>query len=141
MVPPLGVYKINTDVALNIQDKMVGLGGVIRDSQGRVLLSFCRNFQTCFAPQTAEALAVLEGIRLARIGGFLPTVLVSDALSVVQNIRNMMPLSSEVGLVIDDILGLCRDINLSSFIYVPRLTNMVAHGLAKLALSLRDKVV
>ena len=50
MAPPNGIFKINTDVAVNIHNKSAGVGVVIRDFQGLVLLSFCRNFQACFSP-------------------------------------------------------------------------------------------
>ena len=36
--------------------------------------------------------------------------------------------------MIGDILEFCREVNLFSFSFVPRLANRVAHGVAKLAL-------
>ena len=44
MAHPQGVFKINTDAALDFNNKTAGFGVVIRDSLGRVLMSFCRNF-------------------------------------------------------------------------------------------------
>ncbi|TXG48983.1 hypothetical protein EZV62_024858 [Acer yangbiense] len=129
------MFKINTDAALDIQENYVGIAVVIRNFQGKVMLSFCKNFQACYSPQIAEALAVVEGLRLAKNGGFFPAVLESDALMVVRDICNKVSLSSEVGLVLDDILHFCRESNFFSFSYVPRLAIKVAHGLAKLALS------
>ncbi|TXG47194.1 hypothetical protein EZV62_026488 [Acer yangbiense] len=135
LAPPQGMFKINTDAALNVQGNSAGIGVVIRNFRGQVMLSSCKNFRTAFSPVIAEALAVLEGLRLAKLGGFFPTVLESDALTVVQDICRNESLSSDVGLVIDDILFFCRDFNFFSFRHVPRLANKVAHGLAKLALS------
>ena len=47
----------------------------------------------------------------------------SDALVVVQDICNKVSLSSGVGLVIEDSLEFCREVNLFSFSFVPRLAN------------------
>ncbi|TXG72826.1 hypothetical protein EZV62_001405 [Acer yangbiense] len=75
----------------DFQDANVsGLGVVARDSSGQVLISLCRNVKANYQPQIAEALAIIEGLRLAIDRGF------------------------------------------SNF--VPRLSNKVAHGLAKLDL-------
>ena len=72
---------------------------------------------------------------MTKYRGLVPAVLESDALMVIWDICNNMSLSSDVGLVVDEILNFSRESNMFSFIYVPRLVNRVAHGLAKLALS------
>ncbi|KAK2634453.1 hypothetical protein Ddye_029245 [Dipteronia dyeriana] len=48
--PANGLFKINTDVAVNTQDKVSGVGVVIRDSGGHVLASLRKNVGGCFEP-------------------------------------------------------------------------------------------
>ncbi|KAK3207114.1 hypothetical protein Dsin_021160 [Dipteronia sinensis] len=84
--PQEGVFKINIDAATRVRDGTSGIGVVIRDSHGHVRASLCQNLNANFQPQVAEALAILNGIDLAFENGFLPAVLESDALTVVNAI-------------------------------------------------------
>ncbi|KAK1587034.1 hypothetical protein Q3G72_008784 [Acer saccharum] len=100
----------------------------VRDRSGRVLASSCRNVKANYQPQIAEALAILDGLRLAVSRNWLHVVMESDALVVVQAIILKASPSSEVGVVVERFFVV-------SFLFVPRLLNKVAHGLAKLALT------
>ncbi|KAK1571845.1 hypothetical protein Q3G72_023991 [Acer saccharum] len=135
MGPPVDFVKINTDAALDSVRNLSGLGVVVRDCSGRVLASFCRNVKANYQPQIAEALAILDGLRLVVSRNWLRVVMESDALVVVQAITLKVPPSSEVGVVISDILSLVERFSAVSFLFVPRLLNRVAHGLAKWALN------
>ncbi|TXG72479.1 hypothetical protein EZV62_001058 [Acer yangbiense] len=131
--PHVGCFKINSDAATRDRDGRSGVGCVIRDSDGYVRASLCQGFDVCYPPQVAETLAILHGCRLAAELGLLPTVLESDALSVVEAVRlKSMPLS-EVGVVIQDILEIFTSFPVFSICFVPRLANKVVHGLARLA--------
>lgn len=48
VAPPLGVFKINSDAALNSHDNVSSFGVVIRDWRGRVLASLCQNVKSCY---------------------------------------------------------------------------------------------
>ena len=134
--PPLtGFIKINTDAVLNSRLNLTGLGVVARDCYGRVLASFCRNVRASYQPQIAEALAILECLRLAINRNFSHIIVESDALVVVQLISQKDPPLSEVGVVVTNILELAEHFTAVSFLFVPRLLNRVAHGIAKLALN------
>ncbi|KAK3189239.1 hypothetical protein Dsin_028800 [Dipteronia sinensis] len=120
--------------------RLRGLGVVILDCCGRVLISSCRNIGSCYQPQIAEALAILEGLQLAISLGFLPAILESDALVGVQAICKKEAPCSEVGIVVNDILLFLSQVFISVN-FVPRLANKVSHGLAKLALSYEGEFV
>ena len=81
--PHVGVYKINTDAALNVQRKCSGLGVIVKDCHGRVMASFCRHLDSCFQPKVVKALAILEGFHLAVNCGLIQAILKSDAFTVV----------------------------------------------------------
>ncbi|KAK2634784.1 hypothetical protein Ddye_029576 [Dipteronia dyeriana] len=82
--PPACFFKINTDAAVNGKGKGSGIGVVIRDCDGKVMASLCRNILANYEPQIAEALAILEGCRLAINHNLMPSVLEFDALVVVR---------------------------------------------------------
>ncbi|KAK1550157.1 hypothetical protein Q3G72_014642 [Acer saccharum] len=67
--------------------------------------------------------------------GLLLTVLELDVLNVVNVIRSKASPCADVGVVIDDILCVLSQVNVLSVNFFPRVTNVVARGLAKLALS------
>ncbi|KAK2646103.1 hypothetical protein Ddye_021298 [Dipteronia dyeriana] len=114
------------------------MGMVIRDSGGRVKACLCGSVGGFYEPQIAEAKAILHGFPLALETGLYPAILESDALSVVNLIKAKEILSLDVGVVIHDILELVENVGVFSCDCAPRLSNKVAHGLAKIALRLRD---
>ncbi|KAK3227490.1 hypothetical protein Dsin_007352 [Dipteronia sinensis] len=134
--PQAGVFKINTDAATRVRDGTSGIGVVIRDSHGHVRASLCQNLNANFQPQVAEALAILKGIDLAFENGFLPAVLESDALTVV-NAISLKALLSRTFLL----LSMLTSVDVFSVSFVPRLANKVAHCLAKLALDYTGEFV
>ncbi|KAK3194307.1 hypothetical protein Dsin_025617 [Dipteronia sinensis] len=87
-VPLDGVYKINTDAAINECYKVIGVGVIIRNYRGEVYASFTQRILACFSPPVAEATAILRGLRFAIDSGLLPVVLESDAKWVVDLINS-----------------------------------------------------
>ncbi|KAK2633860.1 hypothetical protein Ddye_028652 [Dipteronia dyeriana] len=105
------------------------------------MASLCRNILANYEPQTTEALATLEGCRLAINRNLMPAVLESDALVVVRAICKRGAIFSKVGIVMDDILLLLNRFDISFVNFVPRLANIVAHGLAKYDLSFEGEAL
>ncbi|KAK2661119.1 hypothetical protein Ddye_007652 [Dipteronia dyeriana] len=135
--PSLGLFKINTDVALSSRDKTTGLGVVIRDSDGRVMSSLCGNVGGCYEPHDADVMAILCGLQHTLETGLFPASLESVSLSLVILIKAKEIPNSKVGMIIHDILNLFDN---ACFIFcdcVPRSANKVAHGHAKLVLAYR----
>ncbi|KAK1587419.1 hypothetical protein Q3G72_012617 [Acer saccharum] len=99
------------------------------------MASLCEQIEVCYQPQIVEALAILRGLKLAMEIGLVPTVLESDAQAVINAIGSQVVPSSEVGVIIHDILSVFGRSSFSSINFVPTLANNVAHNLAKLALS------
>jgi hypothetical protein len=60
-----GWGKLNTDASFWPDEGIVSTGIIIRDWQGRVLLTACRWLRNYATPEEAEAEACLQGIRLA----------------------------------------------------------------------------
>ncbi|KAL5827457.1 hypothetical protein ACOSQ4_019254 [Xanthoceras sorbifolium] len=136
--PPLGIYKINSDAAINSVDFCIGLGFVVRDAEGFVLAAGAQPLQFCVSPLVAEAMAILRGIQFASEMGISPIMVESDSLSVINIITSHAFPLSDVGVVISDIYRSIEALNDFKIIFASRQANSVAHGLAKLALSLSD---
>ncbi|KAK2637132.1 hypothetical protein Ddye_031924 [Dipteronia dyeriana] len=117
--PAEGLFKINTDAAINGSLGHVGIGIIIRDSAGHVMASS--------SPQSAEAVAILRGLQLARDSGLWPCSIESDALSVVMLMNSKAIPCAEIGLAIQDILSLVDKLSICEVSFVQRDANMAAH--------------
>ncbi|KAL5740193.1 hypothetical protein ACOSQ2_029373 [Xanthoceras sorbifolium] len=89
---------------------------------------FRRSFRLCPGCECAEIFGWLLGL--------LPAILDSDSLDIVTAIDNPSTYSSEVGLVIIDILEMLGRCPGSKVLHVPRSVNMTTHTLVRFALSL-----
>ncbi|KAL5863518.1 hypothetical protein ACOSQ3_001032 [Xanthoceras sorbifolium] len=103
---------------------------------GRPLVRGAVHMCANFSPLMAEAIAVRRGLQLAIEFGLSSFLVESDALGVINVISwNLVP-CSDMGMVLFDIYCLANSLHVSSFSFVPRLANMVANALAKVALSI-----
>ncbi|XP_021714671.1 uncharacterized protein LOC110682644 [Chenopodium quinoa] len=99
--PPDGSVKVNTDAHV-VDGVLVGLGVVIRDSEGCLLVCATRRCPAT-TPEVAEAMAVRYGLQVARRLGYSKVVVECDAISVVQSVRRRISGYSPLFLVYDDI--------------------------------------
>ncbi|KAK2651128.1 hypothetical protein Ddye_018617 [Dipteronia dyeriana] len=133
--PPLGRLKINTDTAIDVAKKRVGIGIIVRDSTGAVMASSSQQVKASYDPHTVESLAIYKGLQFALESGFWNCVLESDAQVVVNLINSNSYVSSDVGVIIQDILGLLVKFTECNVGFVPRRANLTAHCLVKLGLN------
>ncbi|KAK3189303.1 hypothetical protein Dsin_028864 [Dipteronia sinensis] len=119
-----------------MENTKVGVGLVIRNHSGVVMAAGLQYINASFSLMIAEAVAVLCGIDLAVEKGMLPIVIETDALSVVNLIRAGCPISSDIGMMIGDVIARLQNIIGSKVVFVSRTANYVAHILSKMALIL-----
>jgi len=67
--PHDGNYKLNVD-AVVAKDGKRGLGVIVRNRQGEILMSGCRRVEVGWDVETLEAVVVLFGIQAALDTGF-----------------------------------------------------------------------
>ncbi|KAK2662428.1 hypothetical protein Ddye_001002 [Dipteronia dyeriana] len=61
--PCIGIYKLNTDAAIDTDGKIVGVFGVvIRDSEGMVITTSFQRIEATYPPHVAEAIAMYQGL-------------------------------------------------------------------------------
>ncbi|KAK2638228.1 hypothetical protein Ddye_026023 [Dipteronia dyeriana] len=133
-------FKVNTDVVVDSLKCCVGVGIIIINRLGVFRHSFVLNLRVNFSPQIAEVVALFYWIRLAVEENFVPVVVKSYAKAVVDMIKLGVVPTVDIDTITGDILHLIcgKPISIS---FVPRLANSVAHGLAKLALSVANERV
>ncbi|XP_050231894.1 uncharacterized protein LOC126680759 [Mercurialis annua] len=135
-VPPrAGLYCVNVDAAFGKGNGGVGTGVIIRDWLGNVKASATykheQNVEVCLG----EAIAICDGITLAKEANLTPFEVRSDAKVVVDyfNISDLP--CNDVSLVVQDCLTLMADNCCVGISFSSRKSNSVAHYLARLALT------
>ncbi|KAL5775240.1 hypothetical protein ACOSP7_012797 [Xanthoceras sorbifolium] len=134
--PRPGVVKINTDAGISLNNSKVGLGVIIRGSDGQVLASCGKPLKALHSPLIAKSLAVLCGISLSVDARLVPASLETDSETLVKLVNSNAAPLSEVGLFVSEIVQALNSGVLVNFSFVPRLANATAHCIAKTTLSL-----
>ncbi|KAK3224581.1 hypothetical protein Dsin_004443 [Dipteronia sinensis] len=134
--PDPGLYKVNTDAALDVGGRKTGIGLIIRNCFGEVIASSAQPVLAGYSHIVAEALAIFKGLQFARDTGLVPCCIESNAQVVVNLINsNNVPLA-DVGIILADCKLLLEASPGCCVGFASRLANKAAHGLAKLGLSL-----
>lgn len=132
--PPNLVYKLNTDAAM-FKNNRIGLGGVVRNHKGDVMMATCVMEDGGEDVDVAEALSARHGIQVAVDAGFRQLILEVDCLKLFNYLREGRRESSPFGFIVQDIFCAADFCSNISFAHVRRSGNKVAHNLAKLSLS------
>ncbi|KAH7554597.1 hypothetical protein JRO89_XS12G0242800 [Xanthoceras sorbifolium] len=98
--PDDNLYKINCDAAVCSQGNRVGIGVIIGDSNGAVMLSASKTIEAGYSPSLAEAFAIHTGMQLAADSELLPAIVESYSLSVINLILAESPIRFKIGLII-----------------------------------------
>lgn len=139
--PPAGWVKANVDAGFVAETGEANSGVIIRDATGAVILSARQARGRCALPEDAEALAILEGIRLAVEWVHQPTVIETDCWSLAKELEQPgAKLSNNYGLLQEIRAARCMlpDCRVSK---VRRGANVVAYELAQLAMKKKEQVV
>ena len=131
--PPSGVFKLNSDVAKGGDDRW-GLGAVVRDEVGDVLLAMCDCWQGVCSVESGEAAALRAGLKTAIEAGFSRMIIEVDCLGLFYALSKRKGDLSAHGLILKDIWHLCSLCQYVSFSFIRRNGNKVAHALAQRSL-------
>ena len=61
--PDEGWYKLNVDASFSLEDSKGAWGAILCDHSGKILFSAWGTIPHCQDAETAEAIAVLEGVK------------------------------------------------------------------------------
>lgn len=66
MVPTCGMFKINRDAVIDNSKKLMGVGMIVRDHEGKVLAPLYSLKQFIIDPTTAEAYAAWKAMKFSK---------------------------------------------------------------------------
>jgi ribonuclease HI len=131
--PQRNVVKINWDAGLNLREGRVGLGFIVRDSQGTCLAARSMSIDIQADAPVAEAMAAANAVLFCKELGFSNVLFEGDALQVIKAIEVEDPCLRNYGHIIDCIRREINSLENGRFIHVKREANNAAHTPAKLA--------
>ena len=128
--------KVNFDGAIFGDSNKSGVGVVIRDNTGAILVSCSEMIFQAYKVEEIEALAAWKALTFTHELGFQNVILEGDALGLIQPLksqeRNLCPL----GLLMEDVKIYLNHFQRVLYSHVKRNGNSVAHNLAKHAISI-----
>ena len=101
--PDSNTYKVNFDGALFAVDNSAGLGVVIRNSEGQVMLSLSEKTTLPFIAIEVEAMAARRALKLALETGFQQITLEGDSQTLILALKNNTHFVSSYGHILKDI--------------------------------------
>ncbi|OMO50989.1 reverse transcriptase [Corchorus capsularis] len=124
-----GWLKLNCDGAFDKASNEAGIGVIIRDDNGRVVQG-CNKTIKAKSATCAEALAVYEGLKLARNIGAQRLIVETDCQLVYQNAISIRDRCWEIEPISEDIKNLLKDFQQSKMRWISRTANQAADWVA-----------
>ena len=122
--------KVNVDAHVGA-NRVVGLGVVIRDSCGGLLVTAAMRMNVAWDARTAEAAAARYGVMVARRFGFTNVCLEGDLLSVISSLYSKHLGFAPIFSLFSNVITLSEVFNVVSYCHVRRAGNTVAHLMAR----------
>ncbi|XP_042974894.1 uncharacterized protein LOC122306534 [Carya illinoinensis] len=138
--PPEGSLKINIDGAIFDDFNKAGVGVVLRDQAGRVLVACSKSEPAVPNPEIIEATAMLRGLQFGLQWGTSKVLMETDCLFLVKALNSHSENLTEFAYVLAEIKRLMLYFQEISFVHVSRQGNNVAHCLAKYARNVDDVI-
>ena len=139
--PAQGVVKINWDASVDKERRLVGMGIVVRDFEGKIIAALYASKQFIVDLATAEAMAAWRMVEFCINMEFGRVCMEGDCLEVIQALKSFVDDWGRYGLIVNDTKQLLRRIWYWEVQHVPRVCNKVAHNLAKLALTCEEEML
>jgi len=133
--------KINWDAALDGRKKLMGMGIVVRDSQGEVKAAMCDVIPYIRDPVVAEAIGARCAVQFGRNLGLESIEFEGDTREIILALRNPAEVDSIHGYLLTETRQLLDSLSSWRVSHVRREGNMAAHLLAKFALSKQSQRV
>ncbi|KAL5552709.1 hypothetical protein UlMin_040110 [Ulmus minor] len=132
-LPPADWIKVFSDAALSNSE--VSIACVALDNKGNIINWSSKRLSPC-PPVMAEALALEMALKLACDAGWKYTIFASDSKTVIDalNSRNSY-YPWAISSILDNCSLLLSNFAACSFVFSPRLSNILAHNLAKWCLA------
>jgi ribonuclease HI len=129
--PRAGFLKLNVDASFSAESHSGATGAIIRDGRGDFIAASSTFLPHVGSAQMAEAIAMLQGLRLANDKGCNNIEAESDSLEVIQLCSGEERIWNEATAVYADILNQASMIGNVEFTHCGRDINSVAHEIAR----------
>jgi ribonuclease HI len=133
--PPHGWYKCNVDAGFHQGINKTSTSWVLRDHLGRFVMAETTWFEGNYSVVEGEALALIEALKAMQLRNIQHVLFETDSKTVADAILHQRSGYSEVNLLVGHISNLLLSNANFSVKFIKRQANMVAHTLARAAIS------
>jgi ribonuclease HI len=130
-----GWFKCNVDAAFHKEINKTSIGWILRDHLGRFIAAETTWIDGSCSIVEGESIALLEALKVVRQRDYSHVVFESDSKSVVDAIHHFRGGNSEFSLLVTNIINFLACNQNFMVKFVRRQANMVAHTLARAAIS------
>ncbi|KAJ8634296.1 hypothetical protein MRB53_027632 [Persea americana] len=85
--PTKGFYKLNFDGAMNPGTMTTGIGGIIRNHNGELIVAYTSSIKA-MTPLEAEIQALYQGIIQCKVNHARRVIIEGDCLVLIENVQN-----------------------------------------------------
>ncbi|XP_039054990.1 uncharacterized protein LOC120197572 [Hibiscus syriacus] len=100
--PKTNGVKINVNGAFSTTKTMSAIGIVARDHNGMVLGGMCRQITPPFMAESTEMEAFTQGLKFTIENGWMDTIIIGDAISIVNRLFNRREDVSTITLLLNE---------------------------------------
>lgn len=135
--PQQNWVKINMDAAIFADIRTIGIGGIIRDANGKFLKAICKKVEGSWSPREAEALSLKEILSWTKQYGFTRCVFETDS-KLLADACNGGSGRSYFHDIVRECVDLIKHFENVLVRFTHRSANEVAHTLARVSRSMSD---
>ncbi|KAK2377588.1 hypothetical protein QL285_078243 [Trifolium repens] len=133
--PMLGWFKCNVDAAFHQNSNKTSTGWCVRDHLGQFVMAGTTSSNGSCSIVEGESIALLEALKCMHQRGITHVIFETDSKSVVDAIHQFRGGVSEFSFIVSNIINILSCNQNFMVKFVKRQANMVAHTLARAAIS------
>ncbi|KAL6214747.1 hypothetical protein ACLB2K_014179 [Fragaria x ananassa] len=139
--PSPGMLSLNTDASVINNGVNIGVGVVVRNHLGDLVLTGGERVQGRFRPSVAELLALCKGLEYVVEHNWLLEKVECDCLEAVRVVNDVGECFAEEGILVDRVRALLVAVGSPKFSHVSRTANGAADVVAKYVARLNGRLV
>ncbi|XP_040960200.1 uncharacterized protein [Gossypium hirsutum] len=138
--PPNQTVKINFDAAYDERSSQAASGIVVRNTEGKALISCLEIHHQIGSAFAAEALACRRAVQIGIEMKWSKIIIEGDSLSIIKKCKENREDKSHIRAYIHDIQQIMSRSRNLTFEYIPRATNSLTHILARESMKKREEI-
>nr|POE75844.1 hypothetical protein CFP56_05113 [Quercus suber] len=131
-------YKVNMDGAMFKEQRMAGVGILIKDIEGHLINACSKKLEAPLGAIEAKAKAVELGLQFTKDMSIQDFTLESDSLTLIYALQDLSPPPSSVAALINSSVAMSHSFRCVDFSHVGRNGNRPTHLLARLAMQVEE---